>query len=128
MTHASEGRLPNTRISEVDLSLYNETFVSRAKVLQCCNICLSELHTTIEYNLVSNSHPTTPATQSAGWHTGEKNQSLSACFIMIVRVTGAHTHQIANTAIPVQHVEEDIPSLSAPTDIHTHMQRGITQT
>ena len=68
------------RISEVDHSLYNETFVGKAKVLQCCNICLSELHTKIEYNLVSNSHPTTQATQSAGWHTGEK-KSVPICLL-----------------------------------------------
>ena len=56
-----------------------------------------------------------------------ENQSLSACFIMIVRETGTHTHQITNMAIPVQCAEEDIPSLSAPTDVHTRMQLGITQ-
>ena len=42
---------------EVDLTLYNETFVGRAKILQRCNICLSELHATSECTLVTTLHP-----------------------------------------------------------------------
>jgi len=38
--------IENLDWGEVDLTLYNETFVGRAKILQHCNICLSELHAT----------------------------------------------------------------------------------
>ena len=40
--------MKNLDWGEVDLTLYNETFVGRAKVLHQCSICLSELHTTTE--------------------------------------------------------------------------------
>ena len=57
---------------EVDLNLYNETFVGRAKVLQRCTTCLSELHTTAECNLMAPSRPASLIGSSSGWRPGEE--------------------------------------------------------
>ena len=63
---------------EVDINLYNETFVGRAKVLQRCTTCLSELHTTAECDLIASTRPTPQTGSSSGWRPGER-KSVPIC-------------------------------------------------
>ena len=72
--------IKNLDWGEVDLTLYNETFVGRAKVLHRCNICLSELHTTTECSLVPGPRPSTQSGMSSGWRSGEK-KSVPICLL-----------------------------------------------
>ena len=65
---------------EVDLNLYNETFVGRAKVLQRCTTCLSKLHTTAECNLMAPSRPASLIGSSSGWRPGER-KSVPICLL-----------------------------------------------
>ena len=65
---------------EVDLNLYNETFVGRAKILQHCTICLSKLHTTTECNLITSPCSVSQTRLSSGWHPGEK-KSVPICLL-----------------------------------------------
>ena len=48
---------------EVDLTLYNETFVGRAKIVSRCNHCLSELHPSSECLYA----PADPTQEGASW-------------------------------------------------------------
>ena len=72
--------MKNLDWGEVDLTLYNETFVGRAKVLHRCNICLSELHTTIECSLAPGPRPSTQSGMSSGWRIGEK-KAVPICLL-----------------------------------------------
>ena len=72
--------MKNLDWGEVDLTLYNETFVGRAKVLHRCSICLSELHTTTECTLTSSPRPYTQLETSLGWHSGEK-KTVPICLL-----------------------------------------------
>ena len=53
---------------------------------------------------------------------GKENQSQSACCTMTRRETGAHMPQTASTA-----TKNDIPTLSAQTNVHTPIHLGVTQ-
>ena len=72
--------MKNLDWGEVDLTLYNETFVGRAKVLHRCSICLSELHTTTECTLTSSPRPYTQLETSLGWRSGEK-KTVPICLL-----------------------------------------------
>ena len=74
--------MKNLDWGEVDLTLYNETFVGRAKVLHRCTLCLSELHTTSECSLSSAPYPTTATRSgtSSGWRTGER-KTVPICLL-----------------------------------------------
>ena len=65
---------------EVDLNLYNETFVGRAKVLQHYTTCLSELHTTAECNLFTSPRSVSQTGSSSGWRPGER-KSVPICLL-----------------------------------------------
>jgi len=113
---------------DVDFTLYNETFVSRAKILQCCNICLSELHITSECTLVTTPYPTKQDGSSQGWRIGGK-KSVPICLLYNDRrVTSVHMHQTANMATLVQPAKEGTLSQNTQIGVFTHILLEICYT
>ena len=107
---------------EVDLTLYNETFVGRAKVLQRCTICLSELHTTAECSMAPTPRLSVQAGSSSGWRIGEK-KTVPICLLYNDREGNRCTY--APDCKSAQPAKEDTPSLNARIGAVTHTQQGI---